>query len=311
MISIDRCQEPRRLFDHSILSRNAICVLLLCVFCAFPAFADDAEIAKLLKAKGAEVAESKSVVTNVTILDGSKFTDEDFRLITRLTDLKMLSLSNGLNDERLAQLTALTKLEYLQTNLAQITDDGVKPLARLKNLKNLKFFHPGKSFSGAGLVHLAEMPNLERLTVAGSLAFNDEGMAAVAKLTGLKEFRTWHAGATNEGVKKLKELKNLKSLYLGQRLTYKLPACPTDATIAILAEFKSLESLQLDEARLTFAALQQLKQLPALKKLTLGGIEIAKEEIERLKKELPQVRIEWTEPNEVYQKRIRALFGSK
>jgi hypothetical protein len=311
MTSIDRRQEPRRTFDHSMLSRNAVYVLLLCAVCPRPAFADDAEIAKLLKAKGAEVAESKGVVTAITIQDGLKLTDEDFRLITQLTNLKMLSLSNGLNDERLAQLSTLAKLEYLQTNLAQITDDGVKPLARLKNLKNLKFFHPGKSFSGAGLVHLADMPNLERLTVAGSLAFNDDGMAAVAKLTGLKEFRTWHAGPTNEGVKKLKELKKLKSLYLGQRLTYKLPACPTDTTIAILAEFKSLESLQLDEARLTFTALQQLKQLPALKKLTLGGIDIAKEEVERLKKELPQVRVEWAEPNEVYQERIQSLFGSR
>ena len=184
-------------------------------------------------------------------------------------------------------------------------------MAKLKNLKNLKFFHPGKSFSGSGLVHLAEMPNLERLTVAGSLEFNDDGMAAVAKLTKLKEFRTWHAGPTNEGVKKLKELKNLKSLYLGQRLTYKLPACPTDDTIAILAEFKSLESLQLDEARLTFTALQQLKLLPALNKLTLGGIDISKDEVEHLRKDMPKVKVEWTEPNEVYQKRIRSLFGSR
>ena len=117
--------------------------------------------------------------------------------------------------------------------------------------------------------------------------------------------------ATNEGVKKLKELKNLKSLYLGQRLTYKLPACPNDETIAILSKFKSLESLQLDEARLTFRALQQLKQLPALKKLTLGGIDIAKEDVERLKQELPLAKVEWTAPNEAYQKRIRALFGGK
>src|SRR5262249_55014797 len=154
-------------------------------------------------------------------------------------------------------------------------------------------------------------PNLERLTVAGSLAFNDDGMAAVAKLTGLKEFRTWHAGGTNDGVKKLKELPNLKSLYLGQRLTYKQPACPTDETIAILADFKSLEPLHTDEARLSIAALRQLKQLPALKKLTLGGVDIGKDDIEQLRKELPQAKVEWTAPNDVYQKRIRALFGAK
>ena len=168
----------------------------------------------------------------------------------------------------------------MQTNLAQVTRRGIKPLARLKNLRNLKFFHPGKSFSGAGLVHLAELPNLESLTVAGSLAFNDDGMAAVAKLTGLRSFAPG-TRADARGRQEAQGLKNLKSLYLGQRLTYKPPACPTDETIAILAEMKSLESLQLDEARLTFAALQQLKQLPALKKLTLGGIDIPKEDVER------------------------------
>ncbi len=72
---------------------------------------------------------------------------------------------------------------------------------------------------------------------------------------------------------------------------------------------KSLESLQLDEARLTFAALQKLKQLPALKRLTLGGIDIPKEDVDRLKQELPEVKVEWTEPTEAQQKRIRALFG--
>jgi hypothetical protein len=241
--------------------------------------------------------------------DGSKLTDDEFRQLTCLSHLKMVSLSNGLDDERLALLTTLAELEYLQTNLAQITDEGVKPLAKLKSLKNLKFFHPGKAFSGAGLAHLEKLPNLERLTVAGSLAFNDDGMAAVARLTGLKEFRTWHAGGTDEGVRKLKELKQLKSLYLGQRLTYKPPACPTDATIALLTEMKSLESLQLDEARLTFPALQQLSKLPALKKLILGGIDIPRAEVERLRRELPQVKMDWTEPNEAYQRRIRALFG--
>jgi hypothetical protein len=271
--------------------------------------ADDAEIGKLLKDKGVEVTESKSVVTAVTVRDGSKLTDADFAQIGRLVHLRTLDVNNGLNDARLALLQGLVALEYLQTNVADITDDGAKSLARLKSLRTLKFFHPGKSFSGAGLAHLAELPNLKQLTVAGSLAFNDDGMAAVAKLTGLQEFRTWHAGSTQEGVKKLKALTNLKSLYLGQRLTYKLPACPTDETVAILAEMKSLESLQLEEARLTFAALQSLKQLPALKKLTLGGIDMPKTDVERLRKELPGVKIEWTEPNETYMKRIRALFG--
>jgi hypothetical protein len=302
--------HPCRQLDHSMLSRKFVAALLLFALASCPVQADDAEIVKLLKEKGVMVTESKGTVTAVTVSDGAKLTDADFKQLAQLVHLKTLDLNNCLNNERLALLTNLAELENLQTNVAQVTDEGLKPLAQLKSLRNVKFFHPGKSFSGAGLAYLADLPRLQQLTVAGSFEFNDEGMAAVARLTNLQEFRTWHVGVTQEGVKKLKELKNLKSLNLGQRLTYKPPACPTDETLAIVAELKSLEMLQLGEARLTLTALQQLKQLPALKKLTLDGIDIPKADVEHLRKDLPAVKIDWTEPNEAYKKRIQALFGN-
>jgi hypothetical protein len=306
MTTADTQQRTRR---ARILVRGLLSALVLCATHPWTARADDAEIGKLLRDRGAKVTELKGVVTQVTVSDGSKLTDDDFRQLGRLSHLKTLDLNGGLTDDRLAQLTGLAELEYLQTNLAQVSDDGLKPLARLRSLRNLKFFHPGKEFSGTGLAHLTELPQLERLTVAGSLAFNDDGMAAVARLTRLQEFRMWHAGPTQEGIKRLKALKSLKSLHLGQRLTSKPPACPTDETLAVLAELKSLETLQLEEARLSLAALRQLERLPALKQLTLGGIDIAEEDVERLRKEWPGVKVEWTAPSEAYRKRIRALFG--
>ena len=288
--------------------RTILQPLLLLLFTGH-AVADDVEIGRALKAKGVDVVEAKGIVAAVTVKDGSKLTDSDFQQITRLAHLQTLSLSSCLDDKRLSQLTVLGELERLATNGAQITDDGLKPLAQLKNLRTLAFFHPGKAFSGEGLVHLSKLPHFEGLTVAGSPAFNDLGMAAVARLAGLKEFRTWHAGGTDEGVKRLQSLKNLTSLWLGQRLTHKPPACPTDETVAILAEMKSLGSLQLDEARLTYAALLQLKRLPALRRLTLGGIDISQRDVEQLRQQWPQVKIGWTPPSDAYQKRIRALFG--
>jgi hypothetical protein len=132
-----------------------------------------------------------------------------------------------------------------------------------------------------------------------------------ARLTGLKELRTWHAGPTNEGVKKIKALKNLKSLHLGQLLSYKPPACPADDILAVLADMKGLELLQLDEARPTLTALRQLKRLPNLKKLTVGSIDIPREDVKRLKRELPRVKVEWPEPKKAYQRRVRALFGTR
>ena len=188
MTTFGRRQEPELSFRRTVLA------LVVIALSAVPAGADDAEIAKVLKDKGAEATESDGVVTGLTVKDGSKLADDDFHQLTRLRRLKTLDLSNGLNDERISQLIALEGLEYLQTNLAQVTDDGLKPLAKLKNLKTLKLFHPDKSFSGVGLAHLADMPNLRSMTVAGSLAFGDHGMAAAAQLTGLTEFRSWHAG---------------------------------------------------------------------------------------------------------------------
>jgi len=273
--------------------------------------ADDAEVVKQLREKGVKVTESKGVATSAEVGDCSKWTDDDFKLLARLSHLKSLSFGPGLGDAHLPLLAGLAELDTVQTNLALITDDGVKGFAAFKSLKILKFFHPSKAFTGTGLAALSEMASLERLTVAGSLAFADDGMAAVGKLTRLKEFRTWHAGQTLEGVKKLKELPNLKNLTLGQRLAYKPPTTVADDTLEVLAELKSLETLQIEEARLKVESLIKLKQLPDLKKLALEGIDLPEADLERLRGELPKVDIKWTKPSEVYQKRIDALFGPR
>jgi hypothetical protein len=274
------------------------------------ALGDDEAVVQALRDKGAKVVVAKGAVTSVDAADVSAWTEADFRRLTTLAGLKNLSVGKGLNDAMLAILAGIPELDTLQTNEAGITDDGVQALARMTKLKVLKFFHPGKGFTGSGLAKLGGMPNLGSLTVAGSVAFADEGMAAVGRLTNLKEFRTWHAGQTIEGVKHLRELHNLKSLTLGQRLSYDPPTSLSNETLAILSELKSLESLRLEEARLNFDALVQLKQLPALKTLQLEGIEMPAADVERLKKELPGAAVQWTKPNDAYLKRIQKLFGS-
>ncbi|RPH39888.1 MAG: hypothetical protein EHM91_11770, partial [Planctomycetota bacterium] len=163
------------------------------------ALVGDDEVLQQLRDKGVKVT-----ATSAEVADCSKWTDDDFKLLAKLTKLKSLSFGPGLGDAHLPLLAGLAELESLSTNLSLITDDGVGGLAAFKNLKILKFFHPSKSFTGSGLSKLAGMDKLERLTVAGSLAFDDAGMASVCKLLRLKEFRTWHAGQTLDGVKHLK-----------------------------------------------------------------------------------------------------------
>src|SRR5579883_3189635 len=125
MTTIDQRREALRPFDFLSVFRGTLSVLVVSSLCSRPALADDTEVGKRLKEKGVAVTQSKGIVTAVAVEDGAKLSNEDFQQIARLSHLKTLSLNNCLTDERLALLTTLSELEYLQTNLAQITDDGL------------------------------------------------------------------------------------------------------------------------------------------------------------------------------------------
>jgi len=273
--------------------------------------AEDANLAAALRAKGTEVTEAQGVITGVSFKNKTALTKDDLDQIRGLTHLKTFACAAGFDDAAFAALGGLSELESFSSNGMAASDDGIRVLGTLKKLRSVAFFHPGKSFSGAGLAALADLPNLERLTVAGSLEFADDGMAAVAKLKHLKEFRTWHSGVTVDGIKKLQALLEIKSLTVGQRLAAKPPTTLSDDTVAALAECRSLEALALQEARLTLPALSRLKQLTHLRKLTLDGIDIAESDVAKLKSQLPQTDVKWTAPNEAARKRIDALFGAQ
>lgn len=301
-------------YQRSLLGVFVTVFLLFCpalMLCVSPARGDDADIEKQLTGKGAVFTKSKGNITIFKILDCSAWTEADFKNLAQLTHLQSLDFGSGLTDRDVALISPLAEVEAIQTNKALVTDAGVKGFSQLKKLRVLKFFHPGRSFTGTGLAELAGMPSLQSLTVAGSDFFGDDGMAAVAKLEQLRELRCWHDAESLAGVSKLKALKNLKSINLGQHLSYKPPATVSDQIVPILVEIKSLESIQLSEARLSLTALVQLKQLPNLKTLTLEGIDMPEADVEQLKKELPRVQIKWTKPTDAYVKRIKSLFGAE
>lgn len=181
----------------------------------------------------------------------------------------------------------------------QFSDDGLWQLTLLTNLKQIKFFHTSlrrKDFTGRGFAQFASMKNLRRLTVAGC-PFNDEGMAAVGKLTQLENFRTWHTYQTEAGNESLKSLTNLKSLYLGQRLRHyggeSNAHSLTDRTLDIVAQLKSLDTLTLSEQRFSADALAKLKALPNLKRLELTQVDVPAAEIDRVRAALTNVEIDW------------------
>jgi hypothetical protein len=294
----------------SHLPRALAALFILTAFAA-PTRAEDANLVAALKAKGADVTETQGQITGVAFKTKVVLTKEDLDQIRSLTHVKTFACAAGFDDAAFAALAGLSELESFSSNGMDASDEAVRVLGGLKKLRSIAFFHPGKKFTGVGLSALADVPNLERLTVAGSVAFSDDGMAAVAKLTHLKEFRTWHSGVTVDGVKKLQALPEIKSLTIGQRLANQPPTTLSDEAVAALAGCKPLEILALQEARLTLPALSQLKQLTHLKRLTLDGIDIPESDVAKLKALLPQTDVKWTAPNDAAKKRIDALFGAR
>jgi len=289
------------------MKRLAAC-LLSSLLLATSLHAGDAEIIAALKAKGGQTTETKGAVTGLNFPDCSNLVAADYAQMGQLTGVKQLGFGKGFADAGLKAIGTAATVEALSTNGMDVTDEAIATLATWKSLSNFAIFHPGPKFTGKGLAALASLPKFESLTVAGSTAFADEGMAAVATLTGLKGFRTWHSGVTTEGVKKIAALKNLTSLWIGQRLSYTPPVTVSDAVLPVFADLPLLESLTLDEARLTLPALSQLKKLTHLKRLTLTGIDIPEADINTLKQQLPKTDIKWTAPNDASKKRIEALF---
>lgn len=270
--------------------------------------ADEAQVAKELTAKGAKITETKGVITAFDLPDPSKWSDDDFKRINELPHLQRISFGLKFNAHQLSLLTNLPEVTTIATNGADLSDADIKQFTQFKKLAVLAFFHPGKSLTGPGLADLATLPAFENLTVGGSSTFGNEGIAAIVKLSHLKSLRIFHTNVDVEGISRLKEIHGLTSITVGQRLTMKPPPELCDDAIPAVVSVKSLESVTLMEARLKLDSLRQFKEIPALKRLTLDGIDIPEADVATLRKELPGVQIKWTAPNEQNMKRIKALF---
>jgi hypothetical protein len=193
-------------------------------------------------------------------------------------------------------LTGLTELERLSSDGIQLTDDGYKHFAAFQKLKSLAFFHPAfrsEKFTGSGLSHLKSLPNLEKLTFAGSTA-GDAALESIGRLTQLKEFRTWHTAQTQAGNVHLIKLP-LTALRIGQRLPNgkASPVSFDESSMETLAQIKTLESLELTEARLSAKIIPHLQALPKLTKLKIETVDISAADVEAIKAALPNCKVDY------------------
>ncbi len=186
----------------------------------------------------------------------------------------------------------------------KVTDDGLKELKGLRNLKSLSLFFNGH-ITDAGMKHVKELTTLESLNI-GNTAVTDAGLA---ELKGMKlksltasgcikmtdkstetvkgftdlEYLSLPSTITDKGVKNLVGLKKLRTLYLSGSTV-------GDAAVKDISALTDLEELYLGTG-VTDAALDDLKKMKKLKTLNLFGSKVSDTGLKDLQKALPECKI--------------------
>jgi Leucine-rich repeat (LRR) protein len=175
-------------------------------------------------------------------------------------------------------------------------------LERLGGLRHLRALHLGGPFwnrnadtgrdGSAQMKYLAPVTTLETLTFSDHfldrIRFRDQGLDAIAALTGLRELRVRQANIRgpglrhfvnlesldielcpvgDEGFQSVKGMQGLKRLWAGDTAI-------TDAGLTSLAGLVHLELLDLHGTAITDAGLTHLKGLRGLRRLNLMGAEV-------------------------------------
>jgi hypothetical protein len=132
-------------------------------------------------------------------------TQEDFRLICQLTNLRGLTLNCnnsgywGISDFN--GLNGLTNLQTLKLSGACITDEVLQHFSGLSNLQNLESVY--SSITDEGLQHLSGLSGLQSLDLSATQV-TDAGLQHLSGLTNLKSLHLLETpGVSHEGKQKL------------------------------------------------------------------------------------------------------------
>jgi hypothetical protein len=184
-----------------------------------------------------------------------------FEHVGHLSTLESLNIiSTKFNDDWMPPLAKLTNLKVLRfTNNGKLTDAGMAQLAGLTKLENFSFV--GTQMTGKAYAHFEGFTKLTRVSHRGSL-IDDEGLRQLCDhLPNLESLSLAHAKFTDVGAPHLAKLTKLKGLEVGA-------AKATPQALKAIAKLP-LEYLQLGEGFDSSACFPLIKDIVTLRRLTL------------------------------------------
>jgi hypothetical protein len=105
----------------------------------------------------------------------------DFEWVALCKQLTMfMAPGTAFTDDHLEVLAKCPNLKTVRCSLAKLTDDGLAPLASLRELEELNI-HSNSGVTGAGLKYLVSLPKLTTLQIGGAV-FEAHHLSQVAPL---------------------------------------------------------------------------------------------------------------------------------
>ena len=122
---------------------------------------------------------------------------------TNLVEVDLNLNGDHVDDGFLLQLQPLDQqIHTLNLARTKVSDDGLKAVENLKNLRRLHL--ENTKITDAGLTHLKNLTNLEYLNLYGTQV-TDSGLSELEGLKNLRALYLWQTKVTPDGVEKLKK----------------------------------------------------------------------------------------------------------
>lgn len=184
-----------------------------------------------------------------------------------------------------------------------LSNESFPDVAKLPELRVIRIDHnvpgpgsttPHERYNGAGFTHL-QKSNLEDVRIGH--AFDDQGMAALAKVASVKSMDICHSKVTDQGLQALKSHPSLEVFKISSQAR---PERVTDKGVAVFGTLPKLRELGLHETFLTYnGGLKHLGNLKTLSLLSLKHSLVLPADVEKLKKDLPTLKVETSTPAEI------------
>ena len=232
----------------------------------------------------------------------TRFNDLHTRRLKKLENLRVLDLRGNMQagDMTLGVIGGLPSLAAFKHRSTIVSDDGLENLAESKTLRSL--LAQDFVISSASGTHLAAIPTLESLEIFRCQGFGSEGVLALAPLDKLERLTLRDLPEVDDAaLAVLAELPNLKRLYLhelpsvgdmglahiaaAQNLeVLDIWALPwmTDAAVEVIASLPKLKELSIRETGVSEASLARIAAMPSLLSLTFKNGDVSPAAEERL-----------------------------